>query len=83
MIITRAQDTLIKILETSTIIKIYERGLFTGSTDPAQDLSNCVQVTAQNFTPIQQGRARQNIGAQSAAEIGDTDTDFLSILLAP
>lgn len=46
-------------------------------------LSNRVRVDAvQAFTEPQKLQARSNIGAQSAAEIGDTDTNYVTVLNA-
>lgn len=41
-----------------------------------------VDTAAQGLTTTQQGNARTNIGAQAAAEIGDTSTDFVAIFEA-
>ena len=41
-----------------------------------------VDTASQGLNSTQQGNARTNIGAQAAAEIGDTSTDFVAIFEA-
>lgn len=42
------------------------------------DLASKVGIVTQTFTAAQQAIARANIGAQSAADVGDTATDFVA-----